>query len=267
MDNHHSPNGSQPQDEAAAERIAAIIADLQADHAPTLPDDLTPEEAELVQTAALLRGTLAHDPAPTPEFARTLQARLEGELLPPAAQAMPSAPTPIKRRGTSRRALVRSGLTAAAGIAAGVIGGALVGHEQQNTTPPWTGPIVGNGGVWLAVAQVSQMAPGTALRFATPQIVGHLLRYQDGSFAAFSAACTHMGCLLNWNLGQQTFDCPCHNGRFDAHGNAITNRALYRPLPMIQTRLNGDAVEVFVPTPTTPATTVTPAPTNGGYGP
>ena len=266
MDNHHTPNGTHPQGQQPEDLLEALITDLQAERRPTLPLSLEPEEAELVQMAALLHGTLARDVTPNTDFASRLQARLERDLFPIIETAPLPTPMP-KRAGPTRRGILRTGLVAAVGLAAGVVGGGIVAHSDSGQAGPWP-PIVGEAGIWLAVAPVTDIAPGSAMRFVTPNLIGHLVRYSDGSFTAFSAACTHMGCITNWNAGQHTFDCPCHNGRFDDHGQAITNRPAYRPLPQILTRITNDQVEVFVPQSTTLPPTATPTsgtPTPGGY--
>jgi Rieske Fe-S protein len=275
MPEHLTPNGSHPLEPTPEDQLEQAIADMQAERRPTMPADSAPEDVEALRMAALLRGTLAADAAPRPAFARDLRARLERDLFaaaPDAPSPAPApAPTPIRAaqpRGTSRRGLLRGGLAAAGGLAAGVAGGALLGHNLASGTmnPPPNGPLVIDG-VWQTVARVAQIAPGTALRFTTAQVVGHLVRYADGSFAAYSAACTHMGCIVAWNGAQQTFDCPCHNGRFDAHGRFLSGTFVYLPLPQMQARVVGDDVQVFVPMPATP-TAPTPAPTPGdsGYG-
>ena len=262
MDNYQTPNGTHPQGQQSEELLEAIITDLQAERRPTLPPLLEPEEATLVRMAALLHGTLAADVAPTADFAATLQARLERELFPSTATVAP-APMP-KREGPTRRGILRTGLAAAAGLAAGVVGGAIITHTEsgQSGNGPWP-PIVGEAGLWLAIAKVADVAPGSATRFVTPNLIGHLVRYADGSFTAFSAACTHMGCITDWNASQHTFDCPCHNGRFDDHGQAITNKPIYRPLPQLLTRITNDHVEVFVPQPIALPASGTPTPS--GY--
>lgn len=33
--------------------------------------------------------------------------------------------------------------------------------------------------------------------------------------------CPHLGCRLEWNPEERTWDCPCHGSRFDYHGNLL----------------------------------------------
>lgn len=37
--------------------------------------------------------------------------------------------------------------------------------------------------------------------------------------------CPHMGCRLEWNPDEESWDCPCHGSRFDKHGKLIDNPA------------------------------------------
>jgi len=51
-------------------------------------------------------------------------------------------------------------------------------------------------------------------------------RTRDGQYIAVSAVCTHMGCHVKWNQGEQSWDCPCHGSRFDPDGRVLEGPAL-----------------------------------------
>lgn len=38
--------------------------------------------------------------------------------------------------------------------------------------------------------------------------------------------CSHLGCALQWNPAEHSWDCPCHGSRFDRHGRLIDNPAM-----------------------------------------
>ena len=37
--------------------------------------------------------------------------------------------------------------------------------------------------------------------------------------------CPHLGCELEWNEEEQSWDCPCHGSRFDRDGGVLDNPA------------------------------------------
>jgi len=48
----------------------------------------------------------------------------------------------------------------------------------------------------------------------------------DGQVHAVSAVCPHMGCLVTWNDGEESWDCPCHGSRFDVDGSVLDTPAI-----------------------------------------
>jgi len=48
----------------------------------------------------------------------------------------------------------------------------------------------------------------------------------DGEIFTVDVRCTHLGCEVEWNPDEKSWDCPCHGSRFDYKGNLIDNPAM-----------------------------------------
>ncbi|MCL6458824.1 MAG: FAD-dependent oxidoreductase [Gorillibacterium sp.] len=46
-------------------------------------------------------------------------------------------------------------------------------------------------------------------------------RDQQGDLYLVDTTCTHMGCEVEWNLAERTWDCPCHGSRFSYQGEVL----------------------------------------------
>lgn len=60
----------------------------------------------------------------------------------------------------------------------------------------------------------------------------------------FSAICTHLGCVVEWDQRRQVIVCPCHDGRFNPANGAVISGPPPSPLPEVPLVVEGDAVYV-----------------------
>ncbi len=51
-------------------------------------------------------------------------------------------------------------------------------------------------------------------------------RDENDKLHLLDITCTHLGCELEWNSAERSWDCPCHGSRFDYEGNIIEGPAL-----------------------------------------
>lgn len=51
-------------------------------------------------------------------------------------------------------------------------------------------------------------------------------RDEDGDLHCHSATCPHLGCVVQWNAVEKSWDCPCHGSRFDAYGRVLHGPAI-----------------------------------------
>ncbi|MDL5361011.1 FAD-dependent oxidoreductase [Halalkalicoccus sp. NIPERK01] len=51
-------------------------------------------------------------------------------------------------------------------------------------------------------------------------------RSESGELNAVSAVCPHMKCVVRWNDGEGSWDCPCHGSRFTPRGRVLDGPAI-----------------------------------------
>lgn len=71
----------------------------------------------------------------------------------------------------------------------------------------------------------SQLSPGQGgiLFYQGKKLGGY--RDLDGSLYLVDLRCPHLGCQLEWNPDERSWDCPCHGSRFDARGQLLSGPA------------------------------------------
>jgi glycine/D-amino acid oxidase-like deaminating enzyme/nitrite reductase/ring-hydroxylating ferredoxin subunit len=67
-------------------------------------------------------------------------------------------------------------------------------------------------------AEVSK-GEGKLLTIDGNQIAAY--RDKNGSIHAVSAVCPHLGCIVEWNSAEKSWDCPCHGSRFSCDGEIL----------------------------------------------
>jgi glycine/D-amino acid oxidase-like deaminating enzyme/nitrite reductase/ring-hydroxylating ferredoxin subunit len=73
---------------------------------------------------------------------------------------------------------------------------------------------------------IEDLAPGEGdiVSHEGEKVAGH--RRDDGTLVAVSTRCTHLGCQLNWNAAERSWDCPCHGSRFNPEGRVLQGPAV-----------------------------------------
>jgi len=154
--------------------------------------------------------------------------------------------TPSHVRAASRRALLAGACAAAlAGCArydsnSGGIAGSQpaqgsstaaspAGSAAAATTP--NGPPV--------LASTADIPVGGGKILADKKIV--ITQPQAGSFEAFTAVCTHQGCIVGTVSGG-TINCPCHGSKFSIANGSVVNGPATSPLAPVSVKVQGTSI-------------------------
>lgn len=73
---------------------------------------------------------------------------------------------------------------------------------------------------------------GRVVRLDGAQIAAY--RDPSGQLHTVSAVCTHLGCIVEFNDEQRTWDCPWHSARFAIDGTVVAGKVFTEePLPPV----------------------------------
>jgi Rieske Fe-S protein len=64
---------------------------------------------------------------------------------------------------------------------------------------------------------------------------------QSGTFKAFTAVCTHQGCIVN-SVSGGTINCPCHGSKFSIINGSVVNGPAPSPLAPVGIEVQGTSI-------------------------
>lgn len=62
-------------------------------------------------------------------------------------------------------------------------------------------------------------------------------------FVAYSAVCTHLGCIVNWDAQRKAFLCPCHAATFDVNGKVVDGPP---PAPLKEYKVSEAGGKIYI---------------------
>jgi cytochrome b6-f complex iron-sulfur subunit len=71
-----------------------------------------------------------------------------------------------------------------------------------------------------------------------------LVHTAQGGVKGFSAICTHLGCIVNWQQSRGFIQCPCHDGRFNPVTGAVISGPPPRPLSPVPVSIENGKIYV-----------------------
>jgi cytochrome b6-f complex iron-sulfur subunit len=72
---------------------------------------------------------------------------------------------------------------------------------------------------------------------------GIIIRTETGDLKAFSASCTHLACIVQYDPASKQIVCACHNGKYDLTGKNVAGPPP-RPLEEFTVNVIGDDITV-----------------------
>ena len=152
------------------------------------------------------------------------------------------------QRATRRGVLLGVGLAGVGGALAGCSTAAVPYDANEAGVAPGGQAATSAASSPMASGQAAGMAQGAGITGTTGTLLGLVkdipvgggvvfldkkvvvTQPAKGVFKAFSAVCTHVGCICN-KVANGTIDCPCHGSEFKITDGAVVTGPAPAPLP------------------------------------
>ena len=125
-----------------------------------------------------------------------------------------------------------------AGTSGGAYGGAYGGTAAAPSAPAASTPAAAGNGA-SALAATSEIPVGSGKIFTPEKVV--VTQPVFGDFKAFSAVCTHMGCIVS-QISDGTIDCPCHGSQFSIKDGSVVSGPAPSPLAAETIKVSGSSI-------------------------
>ncbi len=151
-------------------------------------------------------------------------------------------------QATRRGVLAGVGLVGLAGAVSACSSGgsssssAGAGAAAPAATTPASAPSAASGGnASGALATTTEIPVGSGKIFTSEKVV--VTQPNAGDFKAFSAVCTHMGCIVS-QISDGTIDCPCHGSQFSIKDGSVVGGPAPSPLPAQAIKVSGSSISL-----------------------
>lgn len=109
----------------------------------------------------------------------------------------------------------------------------------------WPASKSGGGGEAISAGAIKEFPVGSAKMIQAGGKPIMVIRTGEDSFKAFSAICTHLGCIVKWDSEDKKIKCPCHAAVFGSDGKVIAGPPP-APLKEFTVMVAGDEVKVKI---------------------
>ena len=137
----------------------------------------------------------------------------------------------------NRRAVVASGAVAVGGLALAGIDAAVgrgLAHDESTAAADGSKVVsVASGSSTITTTAAVDASGGVEFKNPSTGDPAYVVQTGAGTYAAFSAICTHAGCTVAYVKKASQFQCPCHGGVYDAKTGKVLSGPPPAPLPSI----------------------------------
>lgn len=126
--------------------------------------------------------------------------------------------TPVTRRGFIQFLLGFSVVSTIVGMLVPVIGYLLPKGSNSGSGAP------------VEVGKAEDFGPGSGKIVSVNDKPVIVVNGKAGGLKAFTAICTHLGCIVSWDARKNSIACPCHDGFFNPVTGAVVSGPPPKPL-------------------------------------